>query len=378
VIGGGVIGLSVAWEATRRGLSTLLLERDLVGRGASWAGAGILPPSPGLGADHPLDELARRSRLLHAEWAQRLQERTGIDNGYRPCGGLYLSDTPGEAAALAAAAMTWDEEGWELERWDSKTVIQRFPALKDLLGVERLRAAIWFPGEGQLRNPHHLRALAAACRADGVRLIEQAEVQRIEPAERGGWKVSTSMGEWRAERICLCGGAWSRLIGGALELPLEIVPIRGQMLLYRFDAPPFSCVLNVGSRYVVPRDDGHVLVGATEEEAGFEVATTSEGIEGLRQFADRWLPGARASQPIASWAGLRPGSVDGFPYIGSVATHPGLWVAAGHFRAGLSLSPGTAELVVDLIEQREPRVDPLPFRPERGLHRRESARVVER
>lgn len=373
VIGGGVVGLSVAWEAARRGWKTTLLERDQIGRGASWAGAGILPPGPGQGADHPLDALARRARELHAQWAVELRERTGIDNGFRPCGGLYLTDTPGEAAALGAAAITWEEEGWRFERWSAAEVMQHYPSLRGVKGCEGLRGAIWFPDEAQLRNPHHLRALEMACRDAGAQLVEQAEVQGLEARVAGGWGVRTSAGEFAAARVCLCGGAWSRLIGAQLGLPLEIVPIRGQMLLYRFESRPFSCVLNVGPRYLVPRDDGHVLVGATEEEAGFEIATTHDGLMGLKAFAERWLPGAVGVEPVASWAGLRPGSVDGFPYIGSVAAHPGLFVASGHFRAGLSLSPATAELVVDLMEEREPRMDPLPFRPERGLHRRERA-----
>ena len=365
VIGGGVVGLSVAWEAARRGLKVLVLERDRLGKSASWAGAGILPPPAGPGATHPLEVLGRRAWHLHAEWAELLPQASGIATGYRQCGGLYLSDRPGDAAALSAVAMAWEEEGWNFELLTDRQRRDRFPELEASAGIEKVLRSLWAPQESQLRNPRHLQALVAACRAAGVTLLERTEIDRLEQRAQG-WSVRSAEGSWQADQVCVAGGAWTRSVIASLGIVVDIVPIRGQMALYQFDRPPFDYVMNVGPRYIVPRDDGHVLVGSTEEEAGFDISTTDEGLAGLREFALRWLPEAAQREPLRTWAGLRPSAVDGFPYIGLVPRADGLSLAAGHFRAGLTLSPATAEMLVDLITGKTPQIDPTPFSPARG------------
>ena len=369
VIGGGVVGLSIAWEAARRGARVRIIDHANVDKQASWAGAGIIPAPPGPRASQPLEHLARRAAQAHQSWADMLRDHTGLDTGYQRCGGLFIADQPGEAASLAASRWVWEEEGFEFQRWDNAKALGQAPQLGTCPGWSDVRTLIWTPGEAQLRNPRHLQALRLAITRLGSEVLEEA-VRDIAQVD-GQWQVRTSRSAHTAASVCVAAGAWTGTLIGRFGIATEVVPVRGQMLLHRFDRPIYPFVLNVGSRYLVSRADGHLLVGSTEEEAGFDARTTEEGLRGLEEFATRWLPqelqqGGRLPPPIASWAGLRPASIDGFPVMGPVAEHEGLFVAAGHFRAGLTLSPAIAEVIVDMLEQKQPAVDVRAFRPERG------------
>jgi glycine oxidase len=367
VVGGGVVGLSIAWELAKRDLQVTVLERANLGKAASWAGAGILPPPPGPGADHPLDELARRSSALHPVWANQLQDCTGINTGYQNCGGLYLAHRPGEVASLSANVASWRDEGLELEEWSVDHLIQREPHLRHAADRGKTKRTFWVSGESQLRNPRHLKALQRACEVSGVRLCPQTPVQSI---QRHGkeWRIDTPDGTCIAEQVCIASGAWTALVTESIGVMPDIVPIRGQMRLYQTDTRLLNSILNEGPRYLVPRSDGLLLAGSTEEDAGFDASTTPAGLESLQSFAESWLPQLTPKRCIRSWAGLRPGSVDGFPYLGSVPEHPGLFVAAGHFRNGLYLSPATAEFMADLMTGQKPGFDIAPFSIGRGLH----------
>ena len=362
IVGGGVIGLSLAYEMSHRGHEIVVVDRERMGRQSSWAGAGIFPPSNSETAIHPLEHLEARSDELHPIWAADLKQQTGIDNGFIRCGGLYLARTVGEKAALAGVAGEWQERKFEataLSRLELKT---RFGKLNCHGDEEML--AWWLPGETQLCNPHHLKALVAACQINGVTLLEncgEAFFNRSDDEVKGIVLPNRNKETIVADAYCVTAGAWSQQI--ISELPM--VPVRGQMLLYKLDAAPFVAIINEGSRYLVPRQDGHVLFGATIEEAGFDTSTTTAGLANLHQHASDLLPSLTEDRLIKSWAGLRPGTFDGFPYIGPLANHDNVFIAAGHFKAGLHLSPATAEVVADLIEQKDPAIDLRPFAPSR-------------
>jgi len=224
--------------------------------------------------------------------------------------------------------------------------------------------AWWLPAETQLCNPYFLKALAAACKLNGVTLLENCgdvTLNRTDNVVEGIVLPDRDDDVITADAYCITAGAWAQRI--VSEIPM--VPVCGQMLLYKLDAAPFTAVVNEGSRYLVPRQDGHVLFGATIEEAGFDTSTTAEGLANLQQHAADLLPALTEDRLVKSWAGLRPGTFDGFPYIGPLPNHDNVFIAAGHFKAGLHLSPGTAEVVSDLIEHKQPSIDLRPFAPSR-------------
>lgn len=364
IVGGGVIGLSLAYELNQRGHEVIVAERDRMGRQSSWAGAGVFPPSNIDTAIHPLEHLEARSDQLHPVWAQQLKEQTGIDNGFGRCGGLYLARSAGEKAALSGVVGEWQQRAFEATQLSPADMKSKFGALC-CAGDEGL-IAWWLPGETQICNPHHMQALVAACQTGGVTLMENCGDVRLDRADdnvRGIFLPGLDQQTITADVYCITAGAWAQQIVTAIPM----VPVRGQMLLYKLDQAPFAAIVNEGSRYLVPRQDGHVLFGATIEEAGFDTSTTEIGLANLQQHAQDLLPALTEDRLVKSWAGLRPGTYDGFPYIGPLAGHDNVFIAAGHFKAGLHLAPATAEVISDLIEQKEPTIDLRPFAPSRAI-----------
>lgn len=367
IIGAGVIGLSLAYELSRRDVSVRIVDRAEPGREASWAGAGILPPANEQTSHHPLDRLRGLSHRLHAEWAERLLDETGIDTGYRRCGGIYVARTAGEAAALLALASEYDELEIACERLGLAQIDELEPALTESVRSSSWKAALLLPDECQLRNPWHLQALAQACVKRGVVITPHAEVVDWHRGSSGEITAAvTPAGVFAADRFCVTAGAWSYRILEQLGVKTGIYPIRGQMILFDCGKRPFQRIINEGSRYLVPRDDGLVLAGSTEEEAGFAKENTREGVEDLKQFAYSLIPRLAQERILKSWSGLRPGSFDGLPYLGPVLGHERLYLAAGHFRSGLHLSPGTAVVMTQAILGELPSIDLTPFSLIRG------------
>jgi glycine oxidase len=364
IIGGGVIGLSLAWELARRGKTVVVLESKEVGRGASWAGAGILPASAKYGTTDAYEQLRALSHQLHPIWAKRLFEVTGTHTGFQQCGGLYLARSPAEAATLTANQGWWESHGIEFEKWSVDQLRQREPNLAG--DVDKLRGVWFLPDECQLRNPRHMQALAKACQLEGVELVEFATVENIEAEQGRGVRVKLAEGERQARQVCLCSGAWTRQILEQLQIPTGILPVRGQMVLYHCPERPIRSIVNEGHRYLVPRDDGRLLAGSIEEEAGYAIETTPVAIEQISGWAEQLMPGLKQCPVEQTWAGLRPGSFDGFPYIGRVPGFENLYVAAGHFRSGLHLSCATAVVLANEMLGAANEIDLLPFRVGRG------------
>lgn len=366
IVGGGVIGLSLAWELASHGLRVRVVDRGALGREASWAGAGILPPANAKTALHPYDQLRALSFDLHPQWAERLREKTGIDNGFRRCGGLYLARTAGETAALRGMWNVFQEEAIRIERLDDAGLACSEPALTPAIAARRFKAAYEVADECQLRNPRHLQALMDVCRQRGVELSPELEARGfvIDGSRIEGLRTANET--LRAGAVCITGGAWTQGLLAQLGCETGILPIRGQMLLYKCDRRPFTRVLNEGNRYMVARDDGYVLAGSTEEEVGFDKRTTEIALADLHAFATALVPDLASAKLEQSWAGLRPATFDGFPYLGRLPGFDNAFAAAGHFRSGLYLSPGTAVVMSQLIRGQTPQVDLTPFRVGRG------------
>ncbi|WP_164101075.1 glycine oxidase ThiO [Candidatus Laterigemmans baculatus] len=365
VVGGGVIGLSIAWELALRGVRSLVLERGRLGRGTSWAGAGILPPANFQTALDPLDRLRGLSHALHREWAERIRRETGIDTGYRACGGIYLARGAGEAASLQGLAQYWREYEIRCEPLDAESLGRREPALADALRRAVLRSAWWVPDEVQIRPPDHLRGLAAAAAQAGVEFREQTPVERLVREGSRVVGVETAQGPITADTVILAGGVWASALNASVHVARDLIPVRGQVVLYRAAPGLLHSVINEGHRYLVPRDDGHIYTGSNEEEVGLDERTTPEVIASLREWAETLVPELRRGEVERTWSGLRPGTIDGFPYLGRAPDFENLYVATGHFRSGLHLSCGTAVVIADLVTGRTPAVNLDAFRPAR-------------
>jgi glycine oxidase len=225
-------------------------------------------------------------------------------------------------------------------------------------------SAYFLPGIAQVRNPRHLKALLAWCNGR-VELLPHHGVEEFE--RKGGRVIAaiTEKGRLVAEQFLIATGAWTDDLLSQISLQAGIRPIRGQMALLNTRQPLLTRILLQGRRYLVPRNDARVLVGSTEEDAGFQKQTTAIAIQELLSFAQSLVPGLAHAEVEKCWAGLRPGSSDGLPFLGRVPGIHNLFVAAGHFRSGIQLSPATGLVMTELMVGKKPTIPLDGFRLDR-------------
>lgn len=345
IVGGGIVGLTTALYLARERASVAVYDRGDFGKEASWAGAGIVPPGNPERAATPADALRAIGAQQFPHFSTELKQLTGIDNGYRACGGVeFLEPEDADVPNL------WRAEGIAFERLSPQ-------AARDLEPVGAAEGdAYLLPGMAQVRNPWHLRAVLSACALAGVELHANTGVERWELRDGRAIALRLSNGDRvEAGRFLVAAGAWSEGLLAPLGCRPRVFPVLGQIAAVRGPGP--SRVLLFGKRYMVPRGDGLTLIGSTEEpEAGFEKRTTEAGIAELLAFARAAVPLLEGATLEASWAGLRPGSPDGLPFLGAVPGWSNVFVAAGHFRAGVQLSIGTARAMCELLTDRPPCV----------------------
>jgi len=356
VVGGGIIGLTSAYFLAREGLRVLVVDKGDLGQEASWAGAGIIPPGNPATARTPFDQLRAHSALRFADLSRELRERTGIDNGYVRCGGLEISPQPYSRDHVADDE-EWHGEGVFTEVFDEPKSRLIEPAL-----VAGLGKAIFLPDMAQLRNPRHLKALAAGCRALGVILSPGIEVRSFSVKDRRVTEAQTDSETLSADKFLIATGAWTDPLLAPFGWQPGIRPVRGQIALLQPDKPILQHIIVRGSQYLVPRADGRVLVGSTEENVGFDKRTTAVAIHQLLELAFSLVPELAEAPLERCWAGLRPGSPDGLPFLGPVPDIENLFVAAGHFRAGIQLSIGTAMLIKEMLLGQPTTISGEPFR----------------
>jgi glycine oxidase len=352
VAGGGLVGLLTALELAGSGVRVTLVERGQVGRESSWAGGGILSPLYPWRYPEGVTALARWSQARYPDLAARVLEATGVDPEWEPSGLLVLE------AGERGLAEAWSGIGGVPVR---AVAGNELPELEPSL-APGWREGLWLPSVAQIRNPRLARGLRLLAVASGVTVREGCPVLGVEHSGGRVAGVRTGDGPLAADAVVVSGGAWTRGLLGPLGQGIEVAPVRGQMIL--FHGPPglVRRIVLAADRYLVPRRDGRVLAGSTLEHVGFDRSTTTEARQGLEAAARRLVP-ALATCPVEQhWAGLRPGSPQGLPYIGEHPEISGLYVNAGHFRNGVVLAPASARLLVDLMLRRPPAVEPSPYR----------------
>lgn len=371
VAGGGVIGLLTARELALAGCQVCVLERGRVGREASWAGGGILSPLYPWRYPEAVNVLAAWSQIHYPALCRDLAQH-GPDPEWTPSGLLILDrDEAGRALAWGKGYRDlrnrWldppEPDPW-VRRARADAVTRLAPALEAGGGD-----ALWLPGVAQLRNPRFLRALRAAVESIGVRILEQAGLRGFRRAGGRLAAVVSSAGEIRTPRCVVAAGAWSgRLLAGAGLAGPPVRPVKGQMIQFAPVPGLLGPVVLSGGRYLIPRRDGRILAGSTVEEAGFDKTGTAGAREELMQFARCLVPRLQGVAVERQWAGLRPGSPRGVPFIGPHPGLSGLFVNTGHFRNGFALGPASARLAADWVLGRPPLVDPGPYSwPEGGF-----------
>ncbi len=350
IVGGGIIGLLTARELAMADARVLLLERADTGRESSWAGGGIISPLYPWRYPPAVTALAHWSQQHYPALAQALMDASGVDPEYVRSGLLVL-DRNEQQDALAWAA----DAGSRLEILDSDAIKAREPALE-----APPASAIWMPEVAQVRNPRLVRGARQAI-AGKVDIREHAPVTSLLVRKGRVSGVATDEGPVSADNVIICAGAWTRGLLEPLGAAPDIQPVRGQMILFRARPGLVSRIVLNADRYLIPRRDGRILMGSTLEYAGFEKTTTREAHEALCRAARSLFPKLAHFPVERHWAGLRPGSPAGIPFIGAHPNIEGLYVNSGHFRNGVVMAPASARLLADILLKREPSVTATPY-----------------
>lgn len=335
IIGGGVAGLSVAYALLLRGHDVTLADRKHPGQ-SSWAGAGILCPLLPWDYDEAVNRLALGGMQAWPEWAAALAKVSGCDPEYWACG---MEVRAGESMD---GALGWCEA-------------HGFPA------VAQGNGTLWLPNVGQLRNPRLIAALAGAITALGGKILQDCEISGFKQTAGKAVAALSGQTEHTADTFIWAGGAWAGQPLGLLAPAPNVRPMRGQMLLYAPGSHALDHILYGDGLYLVPRRDGHLLAGSTIEDAGFDARTTPDTLQALHDKACRLLPELRACQPIRSWAGLRPGSPDNIPLIDRHPELENVWLHTGHYRYGVTMAPASSQLLLELMLDEAPHIDPAPY-----------------
>lgn len=363
IIGGGVIGLSIAREMHKSGVGQITVaDKGRAGREASWAAAGMLAPQAEADRIDDFYRFCSESRDLYPEFAEELKGETGVDIELDRSGTLYLALTDHDVGETFRRFEWQRTAGLDVERLNDAECRSFEPAVSD-----GIREGLFFPNDWQVENRKLLAALIEFARLNSVEIIENAAVKnliadgrRIVGAESVDGKTIS------AGHVILATGAWTSLIKiGEVSLPVEVKPIRGQMICFKQSERRFRRVVYSPRGYIVPRADGRILAGATVEDAGFDTATTDEGIDALRKAALEIAPSLANLGIAEKWAGLRPFAADGLPVIGRLSQAENLYVATAHYRNGILLAPLTAKLVAEALVENRNSVFPSSFGPQR-------------
>ncbi len=336
IVGAGAVGLTSAIALLQAGYKVMLVERGNVGQEASWAGGGILSPLCSWDYKEPVTRLAHLSMAMFADAAESLHQATGIDPEYQRSGMLVLP--PFDMAQA---------QQWCTQHQFAAQLVN----VADSLPMEE-QTGLLLPDVAQVRNPRLMSALRKRVEMLGGVILEQHEVQIFIHQGERITALQTAQGKLYADTYIVAAGAWSKQLLGEHAMHIDIRPIRGQILLFKFATPPFQHILLKKDLYLIPRCDGHVLVGSTLEDVGFDKSTTVEARESLLQRVYEILPNWKNLQPLKHWAGFRPGSPDNIPTIGRHPSISNLYINSGHYRYGVTMSLASAELLLNEITGR--------------------------
>ncbi len=349
IIGGGIIGLLTARELIKAGATVTIIEKNALGQESSWAGGGILLPLYPWRQPDAITRLVLQSLKLYPALAAQLTAETLIDPEWTPCGLLIVKNPD------ITTAVNWCDANAILYRPASVDFFNTLNTIPD--------QPLWLPEIAQARNPRLVKSLKQDLINKGVTLIEHCELTAVTVTKNRITAITTTNGQFAVNQLIIAAGAWTgQLFAAATGDAPKIAPVKGQMLL--FDAQPetLSYMVLDGDQYLIPRRDGKILAGSTVEQDDFNKTTTTQARDRLHAFALDLLPQLKNFPVINHWAGLRPGTEHGIPYIDKHPEIGNLYINAGHFRNGLAMGPASAQLMVDLVLERPTSVAPEPYR----------------
>src|SRR5215207_5801776 len=346
IVGGGVIGLTVARALAVRGVRDVcLIERGSLGTGASFAAAGMLLPQVEADAQDEFFNLACQSRDLYPAFAAALREETGIDVELDTTGTLYVALTEDDQEAIQKRYDWQTRAGLTVELLSAAETRELEPCIS-----EATHGALRFPNDIQVENRRLLSALASSVKKLGVTIATETSVDSVLLEGDRVRGMETSRGPVSCSIAVVAAGTWSSFIKSSPQSPIPTIePVRGQMVCLEAKPQVTRHVIYGPRGYIVPRQDGRLLAGSTSEHAGFAKCVTAGGIAAILRNAVEISPAVADLPIVDTWAGLRPRAADGLPVLGPCGEIDGLFFATGHYRNGILLAPLTGELISNAI-----------------------------
>lgn len=362
IIGAGITGLMSALELLEQGCSVTIFDQQVAGKAASWAGGGILSPMYPWRYPAAVNTLARHAKPLYQDWNQKLQPVTGIDFQIHESGMLIFDEADFEIGLCYAGK--YQDPQQQAELLDQTQLQQINPRIDQ----RKFKQAIYFPELANIRNPRLLQSVISYLKQHPhVTWQEHCKITQLNIQQ--GWvtSVSSESGQhFQADQFVIATGAWSAGWSEQLGCEIPVQPVQGQMLLFKTPENwlPSMCMNKV--MYLIPRRDGHVVCGSSMRQVSFDTSPSAEIRQDILQACLEMVPELADFPLVKQWAGLRPSSPDGIPYIGKIPELQNAWANFGHFRNGLCMAPASGKLLAQLMLEQTPTiVDPQPYAPAR-------------
>jgi len=358
IIGSGVIGLMTAKQLRAAGASVCIIEKNVSSLESSWAGGGILLPLYPWRQPLAITTLVMQSLKLYPRLSTELTDATTIDPEWYDCGLLMLQNPDVEDA------IAWCQRNKVNYQTPETSLLEN-------LNTEPVNP-LWLPEIAQARNPRLLKSLKAFLLQQGVKFIQECCVTGIQLKQQRINTINTNKGDFAVNHLIMATGAWTgelakKILPKYNHLSVSVNPVKGQMLLFEAQADTLPQMILDHQHYLIPRKEGKILVGSTVEESAFDKTTTKAAKDKLQDFAFNLFPALKHYPLIKHWAGLRPATAQGVPYIDNHPEIENLSINAGHFRNGLVMAPASAQLMTDLILKRPPIVNPEPYQLTRSV-----------
>ncbi|KON85523.1 glycine oxidase [Sporosarcina globispora] len=353
IVGGGINGSSIAFHLAKRGYKVAVLEKEKIAGKASGAAAGILGAQTELDEDGPLFRMACKSRSMYRSLIPELEDLSQVHIGYQNKGMYKVAADKDQELELRRLIESQRKAGEQAEWLPIDELINREPSVSS-----QLLGAMYIPNDGQVQAYELSLAFAKASRALGAEIYEYASVSELILKDEKVHGVATSQGEFLAESVIVASGAWSREVLEKSGLSLPIIPVKGECLSVIAEKPLVQGTIFSHGCYIVPKQSGRVVVGATVKANSFDEKVTLGGISSLMEKARNLIPDIANTEWERAWTGIRPQSADGQPFLGEHPVYKGLYIAAGHFRNGILLAPATGELMADILEGKTVQANP--------------------
>jgi glycine oxidase len=348
IIGGGIIGQSIAYHLAKEGVSVLVLESHKIGTGATSAAAGMLGANSELEKNDTFYQFAKESQRLYHSLQYELSERSQINIGLIDKGMYKIAMNDDEADSLKEAASYYESVEWH----EKEMVLEHEPTLST-----SIKGALYIKEDGHVSPLHVCAAFSKSASLLGATILENSPVHAIKKTSKNGFTLSTPRADFSVNKVVIANGVWSEHFFKQLGVNAGMKPVKGECLSVKSSEISLEKTIFYDHCYIVPKGDGRIVIGATMVEDDWSTAPTIGGIQSLIEKITPIMPSIASSQLYETWSGLRPQSHDGKPYIGQHPDGEHIYFATGHYRNGILLAPKTGEMVRDLILGRQQNED---------------------